>query len=117
MALRAVWESRLSVVLQAYSAPMRVFHVLCAVFALIASAGASTPRLDDITAYFRTSLSPAQGAPAAIAYLAQTPDGFLWLGSTAGLYRFDGIRFERIDSVGGARLLGTEISALTGTRS
>lgn len=91
---------------------MRAFHALCAVFALVASAGASTPRLQDITEYFRTSLSPAQGAPATVQRLAQTSDGFLWAGTPAGLYRFDGLRFERIDSVGTARLLGTDITAL-----
>jgi signal transduction histidine kinase/ligand-binding sensor domain-containing protein len=34
------------------------------------------------------------GAPAEIHALAQTTDGFLWLGTATGLFRFDGIRFE-----------------------
>lgn len=34
------------------------------------------------------------GAPSDIAALAQTADGYLWIGSTFGLYRFDGARFE-----------------------
>ena len=34
------------------------------------------------------------GAPAEIYALAQTTDGFLWLGTATGLFRFDGIRFE-----------------------
>jgi ligand-binding sensor domain-containing protein len=34
------------------------------------------------------------GAPGAVNALAQTPDGYLWLGTGAGLYRFDGVRFE-----------------------
>ena len=38
------------------------------------------------------------GAPPGIQALAQTPDGFLWVGGDTGLYRFDGIRFERISS-------------------
>jgi len=28
--------------------------------------------------------------------LAQTVDGFLWIGTTAGLFRFDGVQFERV---------------------
>lgn len=36
------------------------------------------------------------GAPGNIRALAQGKDGFLWLGSSSGLYRFDGIRFDRI---------------------
>jgi ligand-binding sensor domain-containing protein len=34
-----------------------------------------------------------QGVPSEI---AQTTDGYLWLGTTAGLYRFDGVRFIRV---------------------
>lgn len=30
--------------------------------------------------------------------LAQTADGFLWIGTTAGLFRFDGVQFERVDA-------------------
>lgn len=33
--------------------------------------------------------------------LAQTPDGFLWIGSYSGLIRYDGNTFERIDSTTG----------------
>jgi ligand-binding sensor domain-containing protein len=29
--------------------------------------------------------------------LAQTTDGFLWLGTAQGLYRFDGVSFERYE--------------------
>ncbi|HUD92356.1 sensor histidine kinase [Sphingobium sp.] len=36
------------------------------------------------------------GAPGNVRALAQGKNGFLWLGSSTGLYRFDGIRFERI---------------------
>ena len=34
------------------------------------------------------------GVPQGIYALAQTPDGFLWIGSDAGLHRFDGVRFD-----------------------
>lgn len=33
--------------------------------------------------------------------IAQTEEGFLWIGSYAGLIRYDGNTFERIDSAGG----------------
>lgn len=36
------------------------------------------------------------GAPTDIRAIAQTPDGYLWLGTASGLYRFDGISFEHI---------------------
>jgi ligand-binding sensor domain-containing protein len=37
-----------------------------------------------------------EGAPNAIRAIAQTPDGTIWLGTTNGLYRYDGVRFERM---------------------
>jgi ligand-binding sensor domain-containing protein len=48
-----------------------------------------------------------EGAPADVACLAQTNDGFLWLGSANGLFRFDGARFEAFSSPFGDRLLST----------
>lgn len=36
-----------------------------------------------------------EGAPSPVTAMAQTPDGWLWLGTFDGLYRFDGHRFAR----------------------
>jgi len=38
------------------------------------------------------------GAPSGLTSLAQTPDGFLWLGTEYGVYRFDGLRFTKADA-------------------
>ena len=57
------------------------------------------------------------GAPEAIYALAQTDDGFLWLGSDSGLVRFDGLRFEPFRSPFGDRLLSTVVYALFAPRS
>jgi len=43
---------------------------------------------------YHTAWTFKDGAPAEIYALAQTTDGFLWLGTATGLFRFDGIRFE-----------------------
>src|ERR1700678_2416984 len=45
-----------------------------------------------------TAWGPSQGAPqgGAVA-LAQTNDGYLWIAGPSGLFRFDGIAFERIE--------------------
>ncbi len=53
-----------------------------------------------------------EGAPDQISALAQTNDGYLWLGSTTGLFRFDGQRFERYRPPLGAELVSTNISGL-----
>jgi ligand-binding sensor domain-containing protein len=52
------------------------------------------------------------GAPENVLALAQTNDGFLWLGSETGLFRFDGTRFEAFKSPFGDQLLSTRISSL-----
>lgn len=36
------------------------------------------------------------GAPAGAAVIAQVPDGYLWIGTDVGLFRFDGVSFERL---------------------
>ena len=44
--------------------------------------------------------------------LAQTPDGYLWLGTEQGLIRFDGVRFARWTPPAGEELPGTAIASL-----
>ncbi|THD63867.1 sensor histidine kinase [Phenylobacterium sp.] len=41
-----------------------------------------------------TAWTRLDGMPANISSIAQTPDGYLWLGADSGLYRFDGVRVE-----------------------
>ncbi|MDQ1829310.1 sensor histidine kinase [Massilia scottii] len=42
-----------------------------------------------------SSWTARDGAPTIIFAMAQSPDGWLWLGASTGLYRFDGVKFER----------------------
>lgn len=58
-----------------------------------------------------------EGAPADVACLAQTNDGFLWLGGPNGLFRFDGTRFEPFRSPFGDRPLATDAQSLFGPPS
>jgi signal transduction histidine kinase/ligand-binding sensor domain-containing protein len=53
-----------------------------------------------------------EGAPTNVMALAQTSDGFLWLGTPSGLFRFDGVRFEPFNSPFGDQLLSTNVRAL-----
>ncbi|SDD73656.1 Two component regulator propeller [Massilia sp. PDC64] len=41
------------------------------------------------------SWTAREGAPSNIGGIAQTPDGWIWIGSASGLYRFDGVHFLR----------------------
>ncbi|MFZ0630033.1 MAG: two-component regulator propeller domain-containing protein [Acidobacteriaceae bacterium] len=51
-----------------------------------------------ITQFAHTAWGTLEGAPRRIEAIAQTPDGYLWLGSEDGLFRFDGVTFERIQA-------------------
>ncbi|MEV4782645.1 ligand-binding sensor domain-containing protein [Burkholderia sp. LMU1-1-1.1] len=62
--------------------------------------------------YAHRAWSSAQGAPAQIQAITQTPDGWLWLSTPTGLYRFDGVNFERRDQIGGHPLLSTIVLPL-----
>src|SRR5262249_43993125 len=55
------------------------------------SASALNPSLD-ISQYAHTSWKVRDGfLSGSILSIAQTPDGYLWIGTDAGLFRFDGI--------------------------
>jgi PAS domain S-box-containing protein len=53
------------------------------------------------------------GTPDAI---TQTTDGYVWIGTTGGLVRFDGVRFVPWLPSAGKQLLSSNISALLGAR-
>ena len=63
--------------------------------------------------YLHTSFTQEEGnALPPIHALAQTSDGYLWLGSATGLWRFDGMRFLDWSATSGAPLPGTDIRCL-----
>lgn len=53
-----------------------------------------------------------EGAPTNVEALAQTSDGFLWLGTSGGLYCFDGVRFAAFNSPFGEQLLSNNVRSL-----
>ena len=68
--------------------------LICA-FLLLACGGSAfalNPALD-VSQYAHTTWKIRDGFPKSeISSIAQTPDGYLWLGSEFGLFRFDGVR-------------------------
>jgi ligand-binding sensor domain-containing protein len=48
--------------------------------------------------------------------VTQTPDGYLWVGTDAGVVRFDGVRFVRWTSPAEAPALSSPVYSLLGTR-
>ncbi|HUO59438.1 MAG TPA: triple tyrosine motif-containing protein [Candidatus Acidoferrales bacterium] len=69
----------------------------------------SSPRTQRI---IHESWTFRDGAPEQVVTLAQTADGFLWVGAPTGLFRFDGLRFEPFRSSSGNRLLSTYVFGL-----
>jgi len=59
--------------------------------------------------YSHAAWSANDGAPVHVARMAQTTDGWLWLGTPNGLYRFDGDRFYPFVSTNGERLASQRI--------
>ena len=48
-----------------------------------------------IAQYARTTWTARDGAPLGLVFaMAQTPDGYLWIAGSFGMFRFDGIRFQ-----------------------
>src|SRR5882672_8374901 len=64
----------------------------CVLLACCSSAFALNPALD-VSQYAHTSWKIRDGfLKGQISSIAQTPDGYLWLGTEFGLLRFDGVR-------------------------
>ena len=74
-----------------------------------AHAAPATPRLADLHRAFWTS---KDGAPTDIVSMTQTADGWLWMATTNGLYRFDGVRFEHFQPRPGEALLDARLARL-----
>ncbi len=66
-----------------------------------------------ISQFTHTSWSAKDGIPGPVQAIAQTSDGYLWLGTPAGLYRFDGVHFISWEAApGGERLPRSLVSSL-----
>lgn len=64
--------------------------------------------------YTLDSWGANQGLPeSSVLAIAQTPDGYLWLGTEAGLVRFDGLTFTVFNKENTPALLSNEVTALT----
>src|SRR5262245_2486345 len=65
-----------------------------------------------VTQLYHTRCTAFEGAPTGIESLAQTRDGFLWMATSAGLFRFDGMMFEHVTEATNAPLLSENLYSL-----
>ncbi|HTY84738.1 MAG TPA: two-component regulator propeller domain-containing protein, partial [Silvibacterium sp.] len=71
----------------------------------------------DVSQYAHTAWKVRDGfTKGIISSVAQTPDGYLWLGTEFGLVRFDGVRTVPWEPQAGQRLLSNDITSLLATR-
>src|SRR6266852_3082556 len=82
--------------------------------------GAGAYALDsalDVSQYAHTSWKVRDGfAKGGIHGIAQTPDGYLWLGTEFGLLRFDGVRAVPWDPPAGEQLPSSLVAGLRAAR-
>jgi signal transduction histidine kinase/ligand-binding sensor domain-containing protein len=69
----------------------------------------------NIAQFYYSFWSAKDGAPSEISTLAQTEDGYLWIGSARGLFRFDGVKFEEYKPQPGTDLPSHSIYSLMAT--
>ncbi|WP_238481274.1 sensor histidine kinase [Dyella telluris] len=80
---------------------------------LTACAQEASPPIWRIDHFKHTGFSEDQGAPTDVSSMAQTRDGYLWVGSAGqGLVRFDGLRFVPFSPAHGEHLLSPQVAAL-----
>jgi signal transduction histidine kinase/ligand-binding sensor domain-containing protein len=71
----------------------------------------------DVNQYAHTAWTVRGGfAKGTISSIAQTPDGYLWLGTDLGLFRFDGVRTVGWEPPAGQRLPSSDIYNLLAAR-
>jgi signal transduction histidine kinase/ligand-binding sensor domain-containing protein len=69
-----------------------------------------------ISQFTHSSWTAKDGVPGPVRAIAQTPDGYLWLGTEAGLYRFDGLHFVAWEPSFGEQIPGSAVWALCTSR-
>lgn len=80
--------------------------------ATLAWSAPAQPQLPSIAQMNHRAWVIKDGAPADIWAMVQGADGFIWLGTGSGLFRFDGVQFERYAPSASLDLSATDITAL-----
>lgn len=90
---------------------MRSVACVCLWFVLLSTSAFALDPNQPLTQLYHSSWNAKNGLSGSVNALAQTTDGFLWVGTTDGLYRFDGLYFESYKP-DGAELPSVAVSAL-----
>ncbi|HEV2731442.1 MAG TPA: two-component regulator propeller domain-containing protein, partial [Terriglobales bacterium] len=99
---------------------MRPSHIprtvlLAMLYVFLCKAASADTRDRTISQFQHTEWTAREGAPSPIWALAQTTDGYLWLAADSGLFRFDGVQFERYGLKSGAKSGSESVYSLLAT--
>lgn len=94
---------------------VRMWLLLCLVMGPAAGWAASLPVA--LLEFKHDAWTIERGAPSRINSITQTRDGFLWIGSVEGLFRFDGVSFEPVRMEEAASSQRLVVSSLRAARS
>ncbi|HWF45962.1 MAG TPA: two-component regulator propeller domain-containing protein, partial [Bryobacteraceae bacterium] len=93
--------------------PLTLLFASVAAVLLPATLEAGLDPAKSITQYVHDVWTTESGLPqSSVLAIAQTPDGYLWLGTEEGLLRFDGVRFVTFDKRNTPSLQSDEVDAL-----
>jgi signal transduction histidine kinase/ligand-binding sensor domain-containing protein len=85
---------------------------ICLLIVFRCSPAFALDRDRSIVQFHHTTWTENDGAPGEISALAQTEDGYLWIGSERGLFSFDGVKFEEYKPQPGVELPSHSIYSL-----
>lgn len=91
------------------------FLSLCFAYVFLCSLVFALDRDRTLTQFYHTAWTAKDGAPSQISSLAQTEDGYLWIGSARGLYKFDGVEFTQYLPPAGVSFPSHNVSSLLAT--
>ena len=93
----------------------RILGLLALTLLVFAAPVDALDRDRSVAQLYHTAWTARDGAPSQISALAQTTDGYLWIGTARGLYRFDGVSFDSLKPVPDNPLPSYNIYALAPT--
>ena len=94
--------------------PLCIFLMMIGMMLAIPAKALDPQKL--ISQFTHASWTAKDGVPGPVRAIAQTPDGYLWLGTEAGLYRFDGLHFVAWEPGSGEQILGSSVWSLCTSR-
>ena len=99
----------------------RIVRSMAAAWLVVLLAVPSTARALDadqsLEQLHHTVWGASQGLSGLVMAVAQTSDGYLWVGTLGGLYRFNGVRFERFQPEGAEKLRSNAVFSLVAPKT